>query len=71
MFQYIRKVRVEYVIRISSVTTLYIDYWNVCSKIYDMRTDRQTDRHICITETETQFYKLRKFQPFSPSWATS
>ena len=29
MFQYIRSVRVEYVVRISSVTTSYIGHWNV------------------------------------------
>ena len=64
MFQYIRPVRVEYVVRISSVTTLYIDHWKVLESIRlaDRRTDRQTDRQtyrFAITKTETQFYKLR------------
>ena len=44
MFQYIRGVRVEYVVRISSVTTLYIDHWNVFKHI--SRPDWQTDRQI-------------------------
>ena len=41
MFQYIRSVRVEYVVRISSVTTLYTDHWKVFENISN--ADRQTD----------------------------
>ena len=60
MFQYIRSVRVEYVVQVSSATTFYIDHWNVFENIRhaDKRTDRQTDT-FAITGTETQFYKLR------------
>ena len=56
MFQYIRSVRVEYVVRISSVTSLYIGHWKVFENI--SLADRQTDR-FAFTKTETQFYKLR------------
>ena len=58
MFQHIRSVRVEYVVRISSVTSLYIDHWKVFENINlpDRQTDRQIDRFGC-TKTETQFYK--------------
>ena len=52
IFQYIRSVRVEYIVRISSVTTLHIDDWNVFENI--RHADRQTNR-FAITETETQF----------------
>ena len=42
MFQYIRSVRrVEYVARISSVTTFYIHHWKVFKNI--RHADRQTD----------------------------
>ena len=60
MFQYIRSVRAEYVVRISSVITLYIEHWKLSENISqaDRQTDRQTDK-FTITETETQFYKLR------------
>ena len=58
MFQYIRSVRVEYVVRISSVTSLYIGHWKVFENI--SLADRQTDR-FAFTKTETQFYKLRKW----------
>ena len=60
MFQYIRSVRVAYVVRISSVTSLYIGYWKVFENLSlaDRQTDRQTDRFE-FTKTETQFYKLR------------
>ena len=45
MFQYIRSVRVEYVVRISSVTSSYIGRWKVLKNISfaDRQTDRQTD----------------------------
>ena len=56
MFQYIRPVRFEYVIRISSVTTLYIGHWKMLENI--SHADRQTDK-FGITAAETQFYKLR------------
>ena len=46
MFQYIRSVRVEYVVRISSVTSLYIGHWKVSENI--SIADRQADRQICI-----------------------
>ena len=44
-FQYIRPVRVEYVAQVSSVTTLFIDHWNVFQNIRhaDRQTGRQTD----------------------------
>ena len=60
MFQYIRPVRVEYVARISSVTSLYIGRWQVFENISlaDRQTDRQTDM-LAFTKTETQFSKLR------------
>ena len=47
MFQYIyiRSVRVEYVVRISSVTTLYINHW-MESVHADRQTDRQADKQI-------------------------
>ena len=59
MFKYIRSVRVEHAVRISSVTTLYIDNWNLFENLRHARrqTDRQTDR-FATTKTETQFYKL-------------
>ena len=62
MFQYIRSVWFEYVVRISSVTSLYIGHWRVFENISlaDRQTDRQTDR-FAFTKTETQFYKLRIF----------
>ena len=41
MFQYIRSVRVEYVVRISSITSLYIGHWKVFENI--SLADRQTD----------------------------
>ena len=56
MFEYIRSVRVEYVVRISSVTTFYIDHWNVFENV--SHADRQTDTFV-TTQTDTQFYKLR------------
>ena len=46
MFQYIRSVRVEYVIQISSVTSLYIGHWKLFENI--SLADRQTDRQMCI-----------------------
>ena len=58
--QYIRSVRAEYVVRISSI-------WNdlICRPLENVRkykpcgqTDRQTDR-FAIAAAETQFYKLR------------
>ena len=55
MFQYIRAVRVDYVVQKSSVTTLYIDHWQVCHA--DRQTDRQTDKFGFFI-TETKFYKL-------------
>ena len=58
MIQNIGSVRVEHVVRISSVTTLYIDHWKVFENI--IHADRQTDR-LAITAAETQFYKLRSF----------
>ena len=61
MFQYVRSVWVEYVIRTSSsVTTLYIDHWKVFENISnaDRQTDRQTDR-FASTAADTQFYKLK------------
>ena len=54
MFQFIRSVRVEYVVRVSSVTSLYIGHWKVFDNI--SLADRQTD--IYLTK-QTQFYKLR------------
>ena len=54
VFQYIRPVRVEYVVRISSVTTLYIDYWKVFKDIRHADRDR-----FAFTAAETHFYKLR------------
>ena len=54
MFQYIRSVRVEYVVGISSVTTLYIRS-NVFENVRN--ADRQTDR-FAFPKTETQFYNL-------------
>ena len=47
MFQYIRCVMVEYVERVSSVTTLYIDHCKVFENISlaDRQTDRQTNMH--------------------------
>ena len=56
MFQYIRSVWVEYVVRISSVTSSYIGHWKVLANV--RLADRQTDR-LAFTKTETQFYKLR------------
>ena len=56
MLQYIRSVRVEYVVRTSSVTSLYIDHWNVCENIShaDRQTVRQRDR-----QTSLHFPKQR------------
>ena len=42
MFQHIRYARVEYVVRISSATTLYIHHWKVFDSI--SHADRQRDR---------------------------
>jgi len=53
MFQYIRSVRVENVVRISIVTSLYIGHWKVFENI-SLRTDRQTDR-----QTRLQLPQLR------------
>ena len=58
MRQYIRSVRVEYVVRISFVMGLYIGHWKVFGKISRAETGRLTDR-IAFTKTETHFYKLR------------
>ena len=44
MLQYMRSVRVEYVLRISSVTSLYIGNWKVFENIG--LADRQTDLHL-------------------------
>ena len=49
MFQYIRSVRVKYVVRISSVTSLYIGHWKVFENI--SLADRQTDRQINIYQS--------------------
>ena len=56
MFHYIRSVRVEYVLRIPSVTTLYVDHRNVFKNIdhADRQTDGQTDT-FAITETDTWY----------------
>ena len=47
MFQYVRSVRVKYAVRVSSVTTLYIDHCRVFENISlaDRQTDRQTNIH--------------------------
>ena len=55
IFQYIRSVRVESVVRISSLPTLYIDHWKVFENT--RHADRQTDRFE-LTDTDNQFYKL-------------
>ena len=60
MFQYIRSVRVEYVVRISSVTSLDIGHWKVFENISS--ADRETNR-FAFTKTEIQFYKLRIVYP--------
>ena len=54
MFQYVRSVRVEYVVRIASVPSWYIGHWKEFEII--SLADRQTDLHL---PKETQFYKLR------------
>ena len=41
MFQSIRAVRVEYAVRISSITTLHISHWNVFEIV--RHADRRTD----------------------------
>ena len=61
--KYIRSVRGEYVVRISSVTTFYIDDWSVFENI--RHADRQTGS-FAITETENQFYKLRMWLEVVP-----
>ena len=53
MCQYIKSVTVEYVVRISSVTSLYIGRWKVFKNFTscgptDWRTCRQTDRQTDI-----------------------
>ena len=58
MFQYIRSVRVDYVVQLSSVTTLYPSLESVRKYKPCRQTDRQTNR-FAITAAETQFYKLR------------
>ena len=59
MFQYIRSVRVKYVVQISYVTRLYIGHVESVRKYKPYgQTDRQTVR-LAVTKTETQFYKLR------------
>ena len=64
MFQCIRSVGVEYVVRISSATSLYIGHWkgfkniSLADRQTDRQTGRQTDR-FAFTKTETQFYNLR------------
>ena len=60
IFPDIRSVRVKYVVRISSVTSLYIGHWKLFEKISlaDRQRDRQTDR-FAFPKTETQFYKLK------------
>ena len=50
--------RVESVVRISSVTTSYIDHWKVFEN--KSHADRQTDR-FAITAAETQFYKTENY----------
>ena len=52
MFQHIRSVRVEYVIRMSSVTIRSLE------SVRKYKACGQTDR-FAITEKDTQFYKLR------------
>ena len=59
--------RVEYVVRISYVTTLYIDHWKVFENI--INADRQTDRHVCIYRSwdsvlQTELQDMKKLKPF-------
>ena len=70
MLQCTRSVRVEYVVRISSVTRLYIGHWKVFENISlaDRQTDKQTDRQICVyqnrdtvLQTENSEREVRKF----------
>ena len=55
-FQYIRSVMVEYVGRISSVTSLYIGHWKVFENVSlaDRQTERQTDRQRDNRQTDRQ-----------------
>ena len=48
MFQCIRSVRVACIVRISSVTSLYIGHWKMFENITlaDRQTDRQANLHL-------------------------
>ena len=69
IFQYIRPVRVEYVVRISSVASLYIGHWKVFKNI--SLADRQTDRQICIYQNRYSVLQTENIgersEPQSPS----
>ena len=69
MFQYIRPVRVEYVVRISSVTTLYIyrplesaRKYKACGQTY-RQTDRQTDIQICNYQNRDSVLQIKNRCP--------
>ena len=57
ILQYIRSVGVAYVVRMSSVTTLYIEQWKLFKTLShaDRQTDKQTDR-FAIAAAETQLH---------------
>ena len=61
---YMRSVKVEYVVQVSSVTSLYIGHRIVFGNM--SLADRQTDM-IAFTKTEIKRNKLRIFNPFGKS----
>ena len=53
MFQHISSVKVEYVVRISSATTFYIDYWKVFENVSHAGRQADTD------QTDLQLSQVR------------
>ena len=56
MFQYIRPVRVEYVVRISSVTSIYIGHWKVFEEM--SLADRYADRFAFIYQNRDSVLQI-------------
>ena len=59
MFQYVRSVRVECVVRVSSVTTLCFNHWKGFEDI-SLADRQQTDRQIYIFQKRDSFLQTEK-----------